>query len=165
MPQLDPSSYASQLFWLTVTFVFLYLILARFILPRVQTVLEGREGRISGDLSLADALKNEAEASKAAYEKSLHDAKHAAQTMIADARKTMNAEAAEQQAKLDKDLAVKIAEAERAIETSRKHALDQLVPVTADLTCAIVETLVHYKPDPKKVGQLVSEYAKQKGLV
>jgi F-type H+-transporting ATPase subunit b len=164
MPQLDPSSFASQLFWLTVTFVMLYLILARFVLPRIHAVLESRKSRLDSDLGTAARLKEEAEAAKASYEKSLHDAKEKSASMITAAQQVIAQESTQQQQALDKELTKKMADAEASIATSRKTALDHLIPMTSELTSTIVESLVRHRPDTKQIEQLVGDLAKQKGL-
>jgi F-type H+-transporting ATPase subunit b len=164
MPQLDPSSFASQLFWLTVTFVMLYLILARFVLPRIHAVLESRKSHLDSDLGTAARLKEEAEAAKSTYEKSLHDAKEKSAAMIAGTQQIISQESSQQQANLDKDLARKMVDAEASIAASRKAALDHLIPMTSELTSSIVESLVRHRPNAKQVEQLVGDIAKQKGL-
>ncbi len=164
MPQLDPSSFASQLFWLTVTFVALYLILARFVLPRIHAVLENRKSRLDSDLGTAARLKEEAESAKTGYEESLKQAKSQSISLIAAAQQEIAQESQKQSSALDKELAKKMADADTAIASSRKAALDHLIPITSELTVAIVESLVRHRPNGKQVEQLVGEIAKQKGL-
>jgi len=79
MPQLDPSLFATQLFWLFVTFLALFLIAWKVALPRITEVLDARQTRIDGDLEKARALKDEAEEVIATYEKTLADASLQAQ--------------------------------------------------------------------------------------
>ena len=59
LPQLDIATYASQIFWLTVTFVVLYFLVAKIAMPRIAEVLEGRQERIEDDLDKAETLKKE----------------------------------------------------------------------------------------------------------
>ena len=60
MPQLNPEFFVSQLFWLVVTFSFLFVFLWRVSLPRIGNVLEKRERKINEDLSAAKELQAEA---------------------------------------------------------------------------------------------------------
>ncbi|MGH6952803.1 MAG: F0F1 ATP synthase subunit B', partial [Alphaproteobacteria bacterium] len=85
MPQLDSATFPSQLVWLAITFVALYLVMWRVALPRVAEVLEGRRRRIDDNLERAGTLKDEAKAVLAAYEKTLAEARAHAQASLAAA--------------------------------------------------------------------------------
>ena len=75
MPQLDVSTFASQILWLALTFVPLYLIIVRVALPRIGEVIEARRDKIDDDLKKAAARRDEAQAVLAEYE-ALHAASH-----------------------------------------------------------------------------------------
>ena len=79
MPQLDLSTFPSQIFWLAAFFVVLYLLMAKIAIPGIEKVIDERRNRIDGDLDKAGQMKAEAEAVIAAYEKGLADARHQAQ--------------------------------------------------------------------------------------
>ena len=74
-PPFDSSTYASQILWLAMTFGLFYLFLKRVILPRVGGILSDRESSIASDLKAAEKMKEEADASVAAYEQELASAK------------------------------------------------------------------------------------------
>src|SRR3546814_19371902 len=74
MPQFDPSTYPTQLFWLLLTFVPLYLVVWRVALPRITDVRQSRQGKNEADLEKGQALKEEAEMVLGAYEKGLAEA-------------------------------------------------------------------------------------------
>ena len=76
MPQLDPSSYASQIFWLVVTFVILYLLMWKVALPRVSALLRERQERIDDDLEKASRLKAEAEEQRRHWSEALQRVAH-----------------------------------------------------------------------------------------
>ena len=61
MPQLNPEFFISQLFWLILTFTFLFIFLWRISLPRISSVLEKRETKINDDVAVAKQLQAEAE--------------------------------------------------------------------------------------------------------
>ncbi len=84
MPQFDPTTFAPQLVWLGITFLALYLLMSKLIIPRVSGILAQREDRIDGNLQRAEALKEEAAQVLAAYQKAIADAR--AQAQAASAR-------------------------------------------------------------------------------
>ena len=70
MPQLDPTFYVAQLFWLVLSFGFLWAIMHFILLPRVRTFVEKRVGIIDGILAQAEKIEQEAEA--LAHQNDLH---------------------------------------------------------------------------------------------
>ena len=133
LPQLDPSTFASQIFWLAVTFVALYLLMSRVALPRVRDVLEERERRITDDLEKAQRLKDESEAVLAEYEKALADARANAQAMFAQAVEQANAEAAKRQQDMAQKLAKQLETAESRVQAAKAEALDNIRQVAIEV--------------------------------
>lgn len=161
MPQLDPTSFPSQLFWLTVTFVTLYVLMARFLLPRIERVIGKRESTLAGDLSTAAHARDAAETAKATYENALAESRAQAHQLLTDTTAAMNRNASGKQAVLDAELHTKVQQAERDVETARLQALAKLTPVAEELTVAIVEKLIQYKPSREEAKKAVADYSKQ----
>ena len=105
MPQFDPAVWVPQLVWLAITFVVLYLLMAKVALPRVGEVLEEREQRINESLRKAEGLKQNAEDAVAAYEKTIADVRAKAAEEVRTAREQAAAEAAKRNAELSERLA------------------------------------------------------------
>src|SRR5216683_193454 len=82
-PPFQKDAFASQLLWLAIFFVALYLIASKLALPRVGSIIADRRKRISGDLDEAARMKDAADAAIASYEKALADARARAQTIAA----------------------------------------------------------------------------------
>ena len=100
-PPFDSSTFASQLLWLVITFVALYLLMSRVALPRVGAIIENRQKRIAGDLAEAQGMKDQSDAAIAAYEKALAEARGRAQALANETREKQAAaaEAAPQDAR------------------------------------------------------------------
>src|SRR6187455_3781442 len=92
-PPFAKETFASQLVWLAITFVALYLLISRIAVPRIGGIIDERAKRIEGDFAAAQQMKDESEAALAAYEKSLADARNRAQAIGAEVRDKLNAEA------------------------------------------------------------------------
>ena len=133
LPQLDPSNFATQIFWLAVTFIALYLLMSRVALPRVRDVLEERERRIPDDLEKAQRLKDESEAVLAEYEKALADARASAQALFAQAAEQANAEAAKRQQDVAQKLAKQLEKAESRVQAAKTEALDNIRQVATEV--------------------------------
>ena len=74
MPQFDPTTFSSQIFWLIITFSTLYLIVWKFIIPKVNNILEKRESVIAHDLDKVKELRSDAEKILTDYEVSISSA-------------------------------------------------------------------------------------------
>jgi F-type H+-transporting ATPase subunit b len=142
MPQLDATTYASQILWLILTFSLLYYLLKTKALPRVADILEARQERISNDLDKAAALRMEAEAAAEEYAKVVADAQAKASEAIKATRDAVTADISARGAALDKELGAKIASAESAIDAARSKALGELEEVAVEAAQAATRQLI-----------------------
>lgn len=123
LPQLDPTTYSSQLIWLGLTFTALYLLMIWVALPRIGQVLEDRRHHIEGRLAKAERLKEDAQTAAQSYEKALAEARDKSRQAILAAKEATAREANEKKAELAERLGVKINAAEDAIAKARATAL------------------------------------------
>jgi F-type H+-transporting ATPase subunit b len=146
-PPFDTSTFASQLFWLAITFGTLYYVLSKIAIPRVTEILETRRARISGDLDAAVAAKKAADDAGAAYEKSLADAKATAQKNVQSLRDKLAAEADARRKALEADLNSKLAAAEEQIGAMKAQAMTNVSAIAADAAAAIVRQVTGREAD------------------
>ncbi len=142
MPQLDLSVFPTQLFWLALTFIPLYLILWKVALPRVTDVRESRRGRIEADLEKAESLKSEAEAALADYERAIAEATAKAQESIREAGRKMSEEAERQRDALAAKLGEQLAEAEKRIADEKARAIGDIGTIAGELAQASASRLI-----------------------
>ncbi len=129
MPQFDPSTWTSQIFWLVVTFCLLYVLMARIILPRMSGILDEREKQVSTNLKKAEQLKQDAEKVLADYEHTMQDAHTRASALLKSAADDIAIRVAERHAALDKELNEKLRDAEERINFARREALKETGPL------------------------------------
>ena len=115
MPQLDPDTFAPQLIWLAITFIGLYFVMARMALPKIGNAIEQRRGRIANDLDQAQALKEATDRAIAAYEERMAEARSKAHVMAEETRQRLKDEVDAERARIDAELAGKVAAAEKRI--------------------------------------------------
>lgn len=132
MPQFDPSTFSSQLFWLVICFVGLYLIVSRFAIPRIGDILEQRERVVQDDLDRAESLKGEAEQALADYEAAMADAREQARTLMAKVTSDAKAVAESRNREIGAELTAQISEAEQRIATARDEAMASLTSIAAE---------------------------------
>ena len=85
MPQLDFSTYPSQLFWLVLSFAFLYFVLSVFVLPRLAKVQQKRLDSTAGKRLEAQQATEKAEAMLEKYEAQITESRRQAQKESASA--------------------------------------------------------------------------------
>jgi F-type H+-transporting ATPase subunit b len=119
LPQLDIETYASQIFWLTVTFIVLYFLVAKIAMPRIAEVLEGRQERIEDDLDKAETLKKEAYLVRVEYEKALSSAREEAHEATRRAQEEIAKHGAEVEALANQKVVNMLKDAEDRIEAAR----------------------------------------------
>ena len=141
-PPFDRETFPSQLFWLAICFIALYVMTARLVRPRVGGIIEGRNQRIASDLAEASRLKGESDAAIAAYEKALADARVRAQAIATETRDKLQAEADRNRKSLEDQLATRLADAEKTIAATKTAAMANVRSIAADAADAIVTRLI-----------------------
>ena len=159
-PPFDAHSFASQLVWLVIAFVLLYGLMAKLALPRVGAIIEGRQKKIEGDIADAEKLKSQSEEALAAYEKALADARARAQAIANETRDKQAVEAAASRKRLEDQLNVKLAEAEKTIAATKQAAMANVRGIAEDAARAIVERLTGAAPNDKAVAAAVADVLK-----
>jgi F-type H+-transporting ATPase subunit b len=154
-PPFNPDTFGSQLFWLVICFVALYVLLSRLALPRVASIFVARRGRVEGDLEAARKLTAESQAAIEAYEKALNEARAKAQAIASTTRADFAARAEEKKKRLEAELSARLAEAERKIETTKKAAMANVRGIAADAASAIVQQLSGDTPNKQQIERAV----------
>lgn len=162
LPQLDATTYPTQIFWLIVSFILLYIVMSKVAIPRIADVLEERQERIEDDIETADRLRAEAEAVKAEYEKAVADARSQAHDLVRKAMDEIAASHATAEAEAAKKTAETTKAAEARIAEQRTEALESLKSVASDAAAEATTKLTGLKVSDAKVGKAV-EAAMQGG--
>jgi F-type H+-transporting ATPase subunit b len=145
LPQLDPSYFASQLFWLTLFFVALYLFLSRVMLPKLGGVIEARETKRANDIDAAAKANAEAQAALKSYEQSLAGAAAEARKLADAARAEANTLRSARMADQDKLLDERLSAAEIRVAAARAEGLVAAKTAAAEAAEAIVEKIAGLK--------------------
>ena len=155
-PPFNKETFASQLVWLVIFFVALYVIISKLAIPRLGGIIEARNQRIDGDLAEAKKLKDQSDAALASYDKSLADARTRAQTLAGETRDKLSAEADEVRRKLETELNAKLAKAEETIAATKTAAMANVQGIAIDTASAIVERLIGTAPAGSAVQAAVA---------
>jgi F-type H+-transporting ATPase subunit b len=140
-PPFNRETFPSQLFWLVICFIAIYVMTARLVRPRVGGIIADRGRRIAGDIAEAGRLKGESEAALAAYEKALADARTRAQSIASETRDRLQGEADRNRKILEGQLNGRLAEAEKAIAATKDAAMANVRSIATEAAAAIVTRL------------------------
>ena len=155
MPQLDVSGFPSQIFWLVITFVFLWWLMAKVALPKVGLVLEERQKKINDSLDMAENLRIEARSELDAYEIAISVAHDEARKVINDANQEGTQASANQLAEMRISLTNQIAEVETEIESVKEKALEDIGQSAREVTISTLDKLVGIKIPAKTLNAAI----------
>jgi F-type H+-transporting ATPase subunit b len=162
-PPFQTQNFPSQLFWLVLTFVLLYALMAKVALPRIGAILAQRSRHIADDIAAAQRFKEQSDAAHAAYEKALADARARAQAIASAMREERATAAAETNKRLEAQLHERLAAAEQSIAATRAAAMGNVGTIAADTAAAIVERLIGRAPAEHEVAAAVGDALKRRG--
>ena len=155
MPQLDVSGFPSQIFWLVITFVFLWWLMAKVALPKVGLVLEERQKKINDSLDMAEDLRIEARSELDAYEIAISVAHDEARKVINDANQEGTQASANQLAEMRISLTNQIAEVETEIESVKEKALEDIGQSAREVAISTLDNLVGIKVPAKTLNAAI----------
>lgn len=157
LPQFEFQYWGGQIVWLLLIFAVLYALLAKVFVPRLRSVIDGRETAIATAISKARQVQSEAESQAQAAQRELAEARSAAQRTASEAKATANAEAAARRADEDAALAVRMAEAEARIKASRDSAMASVNDLANETSAAIIEKLTGKAASPDEISAAFTE--------
>jgi F-type H+-transporting ATPase subunit b len=159
LPQLDITTWPSQLFWLVVLFGAGYLIMAKIVTPRIGAVLEERRQTVDGDLEKARAASGDAAKIRADYESDLEKARIEAAEFAKQAAMEATKKAGAADAKISKKLAEKVGAAEAKLAEAKTSAMANLNDVAAEAAMAAVASLAGIKASNAQARKTASSIA------
>ncbi|NKD86641.1 F0F1 ATP synthase subunit B' [Haematospirillum jordaniae] len=161
MPQFEPSTFASQLFWLAVTFTLLYVLVSRYAIPRLGEIMEQRQRTVEDDLDRAKQLKAETETSIRAYEKALTDARSKAQDLLRHAQEEVTRQAEIRNREVSVRLAAQIRDGEDRIAKARDAALVSVRDLASVVASDAAAKLSGVAFDAERVRSAVADAVKE----
>lgn len=157
MPQFDQilATYASQIFWMLITFGVLYFGIAKMMLPKVEATIDGREKKIADDLAAAQKARDEAEGMNAGTGAEIAAARTEAQASSAAAKAKAAKDAEARVVKADADVATKLAAAESDIAKATQKALANIESIASEAAMDIVVKVSGAKVTSAQAGAAV----------
>jgi len=157
MPQLNPDSYVSQVFWLAVFFV-LTLIFLRFVgLPRITAIIDERARKIGGDIASAEALRSQAAEAEKTYDTTMAAARGRARQLLAETYEKNTAALAEETRLATATFERQVEQAVKGVEAAQEQALKSIRDVAVGLAAEITQKLSGHAPAADRVALAVDK--------
>ena len=161
MPQLDPEFWVSQIFWLTITFGTLFLVLSKFILPRISKNLEQRRLQILENIETAEKQKEESENKIKEYENLILKSKNEARNYFNEARKKILQDLDKKKEKLESELNEEISIAEKEIIELKNNAPDKINKIAVETSSNLIRQLIGEEVNNSSISAIVDDLSKK----
>ena len=163
MPQLNPEFWVSQIFWLTLTFGILYIVLSKLILPKISANLESRKSQIQENIEAAEKQRENSETKLKEYDEIILKSKLEAKNIFKDAREKTLKNINLKRETLDKQIDEEIKKAEKEIEILRKSAPEKINKIAIETSSELVKRLIGAEVNNSSVSAIVDELSKRNG--
>ena len=145
MPQLEITTYPSQIFWLVISFLLLYLIMSRIIIPRISSVIKSRETEIKNNIHISEQMYKDTEIINDEYEETKKNIENEARQIINHLKETTNKKITKSTELLKKRLEQKLEKNEQEFINKKKKALKEINKISLNLSEEILKKLSNKK--------------------
>ena len=161
MPQLDPTYWASQAFWLILVFSVLYISIAQFYLPKIKKNLDDRENKIKEDLDEANNIKTLSEKKLKEYEFILESSKKEVTKILLESKNTLNKNIQNKKEAMEKEIEIEILSAQKEILDLKKNSINSINIISQEITSNIIEKMSGDKLNESSIKAAVEDSAKK----
>ena len=161
MPQLNPEFWISQIFWLTITFGILYLVLSKFILPKISSNLELRKSKIQENIEAAEKQRESSEIKLKEYDEIILKSKIEAKNIFKNAREKTIKDINSKKEILDKQIDDEISNAEQEIEALRKVAAEKINKIAIETSSDLLKKLIGTEINNSSISAIVDDLSKK----
>ena len=163
MPQLDSEFWVSQIFWLTLTFGFLYVILSKLILPKISNNLESRKSQILENIEAAEKQREDSETKLEEYEKIISKSKLEAKNIFSQSREKVLKDISAKREVLDKQIDEEISKAELEISNLRESAPDKINMIAIETSSELIQKLIGAEVNNSSISAIVYDLSRKNG--
>ena len=161
MPQLDPTYWASQAFWLILVFSILYVSISKFYLPKIKENLNNRENKIKEDLENANKFKELSEAKIKEYQIILDNAKKEVSKIHFESKNTLDKDIKSKKETMEKEIEKEIFRAQKEITELKKNSISSIQKISESIASNIIENISGDKLNESSVKAAVEDITKK----
>ena len=163
MPQLNPEFWISQIFWLTISFGILYILLSKLILPKISANLELRKSQIQENIEAAEKQRKNSEIKLKEYDEIILKSKLKAKNIFKDAREKVIKDINVKKEILDKQIDEEIKAAEQEIELLKRSSPKKINQIAIETSSELLKVLIGTEVNNSSISAIVSDLSKKDG--
>ena len=161
MPQLDPTYWASQAFWLILIFSILYISIAKYYLPKIKNNLDDRENKIKEDLDAANKFKELSELKLKEYERTLENSKKEVSKILLETKTKLDKDIQLKKNNIEKEIENEIAKAQKEIAELKKNSISDIQNISKDIASNIIENISGDKLNESSIKATIEDISKK----
>ena len=161
MPQLDPTYWASQAFWLILVFVILYIATSKVYLPKIKKNLDDRDNKIKEDLDNANRFKDESEKKLKEYEMIILNAKKEVAKIHLESKNILDKDIQSKKAKMEKEIELEISKTQKEIIELKKKSINTIQNISTEIASNIIENISGDKLNESSIKATVEDVSKK----
>ena len=163
MPKLNPEFWISQIFWLTLTFGILYIVLSKLILPKISANLELRKSQIQDNIEAAEKQRKDSESKLKEYDDIIFKSKLEAKNIFKDSREKVIKDINNKKETLENQINEEIKKAEKEIEVVKKSAPEKINKIAIEASSELVKKLIGAEINNSSISAIVDDLSKKNG--
>ena len=163
MPQLNPEFWISQIFWLTITFGVLYLVLSKLILPKISANLELRRSQILDNIEAADRQRKESESKLNEYDEIIFKSKNDAKSIYNQAREKASKDIIAKRIVLENQIDEEVKKAEEEINKLRLEAPAKINKIAIETSFELIQKLIGAEVNNSSISAIVDDLLRKNG--
>jgi len=161
MPQLNPEFWISQIFWLTLVFGTLYVLLSKFILPKISNNLETRKSQIVENIGAAEKQREESDQKIKDYKNIINEAKIEAKNIFNQAREKISKNINNKKESLKKEIDEEIKKAETEILDLKNKSPEKINKIAIETSTDLIKQIIGAEINKSNISAIVGDISKK----
>lgn len=161
MPQLDPEFWVSQIFWLLITFSILFIVLSKFILPKISSNLESRKSQILENIEIADKQKSESQKKLEEFDNLILETKVKAKNIVIEAKTKITEDINKKRDAFEKEINSEIKIAEDEIKDLMSNSPKKINQIAVDTASDLIKELIGTEVNKSSISAIVDDLSKK----
>ena len=161
MPQLDPTYWMSQAFWLILVFTILYISISKFYLPKIKNNLDNRESKIKEDLDNANLFKEQSEAKVKEYRLILENAKKEVSKIHNESKNILDKNIQKKKEIAEKEIEKEILKTQKEISKLKENSISSIQNISEKIASNIIENISGEKLNESTIKTTVQDITKK----